>query len=81
MAGLLFRMFRVYRIEDMGTMHEVQVQLVMGELRTELGMLIQVKQCRLSATTATENGVELDEEQLLFIAGGQDNAIDEDVDE
>ncbi|GKC28961.1 hypothetical protein Tco_1036255 [Tanacetum coccineum] len=26
-------------------------------------------------------GVALDEEQLLFIAGGQDNAIDEDVDE
>ncbi|GJR76477.1 integrase, catalytic region, zinc finger, CCHC-type containing protein [Tanacetum coccineum] len=30
---------------------------------------------------AQENGVTLDEEQLLFIAGGQDNAIDEDVDE
>nr|GFC66014.1 integrase, catalytic region, zinc finger, CCHC-type, peptidase aspartic, catalytic [Tanacetum cinerariifolium] len=43
-------------------------------------MLIQVKQDRLSATTAT-NGVALDEEQLLFFAGGQDNAIDEDVDE
>ncbi|GJU89533.1 hypothetical protein Tco_1301956 [Tanacetum coccineum] len=28
-----------------------------------------------------ENGVALDEEQLLFLAGGQDNAIDEDVDE
>ncbi|GKA41172.1 hypothetical protein Tco_0733765, partial [Tanacetum coccineum] len=71
----------VDRIEDRGTMHGVQVQLVMGEHRTELGMLIQVKQGRLSATTATENGVALDEEQLLFIAGGQDNAIDEDVDE
>ncbi|GJU34753.1 hypothetical protein Tco_1183107, partial [Tanacetum coccineum] len=30
---------------------------------------------------AQENGVALDEEQLLFIAGGQDNAIDEDMDE
>ncbi|GKA09281.1 hypothetical protein Tco_0688612, partial [Tanacetum coccineum] len=68
-------------IEDKGTMHGVQVQLVMGELRTELEMLIQVKQGRLSATTAMENGVALDEEQLLFIAGGQDNTIDEDVDE
>ncbi|GKB59944.1 hypothetical protein Tco_0916130, partial [Tanacetum coccineum] len=29
---------------------------------------------------AQENEVALDEEQLLFIAGGQDNAIDEDVD-
>ncbi|GKB12107.1 hypothetical protein Tco_0846030 [Tanacetum coccineum] len=59
-------------------MHGVQVQLVMGELRT---MQIQVKQDRLSATTATENGVALDEEQLLFITRGQDNAVDEDVDE
>ncbi|GJS55598.1 hypothetical protein Tco_0628960 [Tanacetum coccineum] len=30
---------------------------------------------------ARENGVALDEEKLLFIAGGQDNTIDEDVDE
>ncbi|GKF07989.1 retrovirus-related pol polyprotein from transposon TNT 1-94, partial [Tanacetum coccineum] len=30
---------------------------------------------------AQENRMALDEEQLLFIAGGQDNAIDEDVDE
>ncbi|GKC27574.1 retrovirus-related pol polyprotein from transposon TNT 1-94, partial [Tanacetum coccineum] len=30
---------------------------------------------------AQENGVVLDEEQLLFLAGGQDNVIDEDVDE
>nr|GEX51153.1 integrase, catalytic region, zinc finger, CCHC-type, peptidase aspartic, catalytic [Tanacetum cinerariifolium] len=30
---------------------------------------------------AQENGVALDEEQLLFIACGQDNAVDEDVDE
>nr|GEX57763.1 integrase, catalytic region, zinc finger, CCHC-type, peptidase aspartic, catalytic [Tanacetum cinerariifolium]GEX91099.1 integrase, catalytic region, zinc finger, CCHC-type, peptidase aspartic, catalytic [Tanacetum cinerariifolium] len=30
---------------------------------------------------AQENGVTLDEEQLLFIVGGQDNVVDEDVDE
>nr|GFD32295.1 retrovirus-related Pol polyprotein from transposon TNT 1-94 [Tanacetum cinerariifolium] len=30
---------------------------------------------------AQENEVALDEEQLLFLAGGQDNAIDEDADE
>ncbi|GJY35160.1 retrovirus-related pol polyprotein from transposon TNT 1-94, partial [Tanacetum coccineum] len=81
MAGLLFRMFRVDRIEVRGTMHGVQVQLVIGELRTELEMQIQVKQDRLSATTATENGVALDKEQLLFIASGQDNVVDEDMDE
>ncbi|GKC78615.1 hypothetical protein Tco_1129389, partial [Tanacetum coccineum] len=79
-TGLVFRMFRVDRIEVRGTMQGVQVQLVMGELRTELGMQIQVKLGRLSVTTAT-NRVALDEEQLLFIAGGQDNAVDEDVDE
>nr|GEX97551.1 putative ribonuclease H-like domain-containing protein [Tanacetum cinerariifolium] len=59
--------------EIRGTMHGVPVQLVIGELRTELGMQIHVKQGR--------NGVALDEEQLLFIGGGQDNAVDEDVDE
>ncbi|GKG40095.1 hypothetical protein Tco_0466872 [Tanacetum coccineum] len=62
MARLWFRMFRVERIEVRGTMHEVQEQLDMGELKTELGMQIQVKQDRLSDTTATENGVALDEE-------------------
>nr|GEY22527.1 hypothetical protein [Tanacetum cinerariifolium] len=56
-------MFRVNRIEDMGTMHGVQVQLVMGELRTELGMLIQVKQDRLSATTAMASTA-----QTMFMA-------------
>nr|GFC97495.1 retrovirus-related Pol polyprotein from transposon TNT 1-94 [Tanacetum cinerariifolium] len=58
----------------------VEVQLGLWEFRTELGMLIQVKQGRLSAATAT-NGVALDEEQLLFLTGRQDTAIDEDVDE
>nr|GEV27669.1 retrovirus-related Pol polyprotein from transposon TNT 1-94 [Tanacetum cinerariifolium] len=48
-ARLSFRMFRVNRIEDKGTMHRVQAKLVIGELRIELG--------------------------------GQDNAVDKDVDE
>ncbi|GJS96680.1 hypothetical protein Tco_0803648, partial [Tanacetum coccineum] len=38
-------------------------------------------QNRVGNAPAQENGVALDEEQLLFIAGGQDNAIDEYVDE
>nr|GEV99592.1 integrase, catalytic region, zinc finger, CCHC-type, peptidase aspartic, catalytic [Tanacetum cinerariifolium] len=45
---------RVDKIKVKGTMHEVQVQLVMRELRTELGMLIQVKQGKLSVTTTTD---------------------------
>ncbi|GJT93151.1 hypothetical protein Tco_1081996 [Tanacetum coccineum] len=69
------------RIKVRGTMQGEHVQLVMGELRTELGMLIQAKQDKLSVTTAMENGVVLDEEQLLFITGGQDNVVDEDMDE
>ncbi|GJY84715.1 hypothetical protein Tco_0498741 [Tanacetum coccineum] len=56
-------------------------QLLGRRLGTESGMQIQVKQDRLNVTTATENEVALDEEQLLFIAGGQDNTVDEDVDE
>ncbi|GJX58999.1 hypothetical protein Tco_0290389 [Tanacetum coccineum] len=42
---------------------------------------IQVKQDILSVTTTMENGVALDEEQLLFLAGGQENAVVKDVDE
>ncbi|GJW19887.1 hypothetical protein Tco_0027323 [Tanacetum coccineum] len=41
----------------------------------------QARQIKCYNCNAQENGVVLDEEQLLFIAGGQDNAIDEDVDE
>ncbi|GKD70620.1 hypothetical protein Tco_1324710 [Tanacetum coccineum] len=80
MARLMFRMFRVDIIEFRGTMHRVQVQLVMGELRTKLGMQLQVKQGRLSTTTVT-NGVALDEEQLLFIAADDCDTFDYDVDE
>nr|GEV18415.1 hypothetical protein [Tanacetum cinerariifolium] len=72
---------RVDRIEVKGTMQGEQVHLVIRELKIELGMLIRVKQGKSSVTIAMENGVVLDEEQLLFIAGGQDNAIDKDVDE
>nr|GEW65870.1 integrase, catalytic region, zinc finger, CCHC-type, peptidase aspartic, catalytic [Tanacetum cinerariifolium] len=62
---------RVDRLEVKGPIYEVEVQLGLVEFRTELGMLIEVKQDRLSATTA----------MLLFLAGGQDTAIDEDVDD
>nr|GEW11273.1 hypothetical protein [Tanacetum cinerariifolium] len=53
--------------------------ILQGELRTELGMVIWVKQGRLSATTAMENGVALDEEQLLFIADNVFQADDYDA--
>ncbi|GKG19497.1 hypothetical protein Tco_0376596, partial [Tanacetum coccineum] len=44
-------------------------------------MQIQFKQGRLSATIAMENGVALDEEQLLFIEADDCDAFDSDVDE
>nr|GEV82304.1 integrase, catalytic region, zinc finger, CCHC-type, peptidase aspartic, catalytic [Tanacetum cinerariifolium] len=84
MAGLLFKIFKEDRIEFRGIMQGEQLQLVMREFRTELAMQILVKQSRLNKMLlmqAQENGVVLDEEKLLFIAGGQENAFDDDVDE
>nr|GEV36355.1 retrovirus-related Pol polyprotein from transposon TNT 1-94 [Tanacetum cinerariifolium] len=51
------------------------------ELKVMMEVLVRSKQGKLSATTAMENGVALDKEQLLFIACGQDNVVDDDVDE
>ncbi|GJT30842.1 hypothetical protein Tco_0911117 [Tanacetum coccineum] len=41
----------------------------------------QARQIKCYNCTVQENMVALDEEQLLFIIGGQDNAVDKDVDE
>ncbi|GKC45953.1 hypothetical protein Tco_1063675, partial [Tanacetum coccineum] len=41
----------------------------------------QARQVKCYNCNAQENRVALDEEQLLFLVGGQDNAVDEDVDE
>ncbi|GJU87114.1 hypothetical protein Tco_1294660 [Tanacetum coccineum] len=41
----------------------------------------QARQIKCYNCNAQENRVALDEEQLLFIAGGQDNVVDEDMDE
>ncbi|GJW13659.1 hypothetical protein Tco_0017792 [Tanacetum coccineum] len=41
----------------------------------------QARKIKYYNCNAQENGLALDEEQLLFIAGGQDNAFDKDVDE
>nr|GEW68994.1 integrase, catalytic region, zinc finger, CCHC-type, peptidase aspartic, catalytic [Tanacetum cinerariifolium] len=46
--------------EDWGIIHGVEVQLGIGEHKTELGMLIQVKQDRLSATTAMDLALNVD---------------------
>ncbi|GKA75151.1 hypothetical protein Tco_0781529 [Tanacetum coccineum] len=62
-------MFRVDRTKVRGTMQREKLLLEMGDFRTELGM------------QNLENGVVLDEEQLLFIASRQDNTFVDDVDE
>nr|GEZ31609.1 integrase, catalytic region, zinc finger, CCHC-type, peptidase aspartic, catalytic [Tanacetum cinerariifolium] len=61
MAELWFKMFRVDRIEDMGSINEVEGQDVVD--------------------ASLREWVALDAERLLFLAGRQDHAIDEDVDE
>nr|GEW78567.1 retrovirus-related Pol polyprotein from transposon TNT 1-94 [Tanacetum cinerariifolium] len=71
------KMTMVDRIEVKGPIHEVEVQLGMGEFRTKLGMLIQVKQDKLSATTTTDLALNVDN---VFQADDYD-AFDSDVDE
>ncbi|GKA21987.1 hypothetical protein Tco_0707949 [Tanacetum coccineum] len=64
-------------------MHRVQVRLVMGELITESGVLIQNSEYfkdKMLLMQDQENGVALDEEQLLFLEDDCD-AFDFDVDE
>ncbi|GKF45954.1 hypothetical protein Tco_0135756, partial [Tanacetum coccineum] len=41
----------------------------------------QARQINCYNCNAHENGVAMDEEQLLFLTGGHDTAVDEDVDE
>ncbi|GJY55348.1 hypothetical protein Tco_0454463 [Tanacetum coccineum] len=50
-----------------------------GFKETMLGVLLQQEIGELR--TELENGVDLDEKQLLFLAGGQTNTFDDDVDE
>nr|GEY64360.1 retrovirus-related Pol polyprotein from transposon TNT 1-94 [Tanacetum cinerariifolium] len=63
--------------KDRGIIHGVEVQLGMREHITELGMLIQVKQDRLSATAAMDLALNMDN---VFQADDCD-AFDSDVDE
>ncbi|GKC83833.1 hypothetical protein Tco_1139550 [Tanacetum coccineum] len=84
MAGLLFRMFRVDKTEVRGTMQGEQLQLEIEDFRTELAMQIlnsEYFKDKMLLMQAQENGVVLDEEQLLFIAGGHTNTFNDDVDE
>nr|GEU72553.1 hypothetical protein [Tanacetum cinerariifolium] len=84
MAELWFRMFRVDRIEVRGPIHGVEVQL--GHIARNCTQPKRPQNSnyykdKMLLMQAQDNGVALDAEQLLFLTGGHDNAIDEDVDE
>nr|GEW16539.1 hypothetical protein [Tanacetum cinerariifolium] len=82
-AVKLNRGLRDSNYDQLGTIHMVEVQLGMGKHRTELGMLIQNSDYfkdKMLLMQAQENGVALDEEQLLFLADDCD-VCDSDVDE
>nr|GFA99415.1 retrovirus-related Pol polyprotein from transposon TNT 1-94 [Tanacetum cinerariifolium] len=84
MAELWFRMFKVDRIEVRGPIHRVEVKLeyiARNCTQPKRPRNSDYYKDKMLLMQAQENGVALDVEQLLFLAGGHDNAIDEDVDE
>nr|GEY06260.1 hypothetical protein [Tanacetum cinerariifolium] len=52
-----------------------------GQARPSQARTVKCYNCNGTGHIAQENRVALDTEQLLFLAGGQDNAFDDDVDE
>ncbi|GJU60297.1 hypothetical protein Tco_1238063 [Tanacetum coccineum] len=77
-------MFRVDKTEVKGTMQGEQLLLEMGDFKIELAMQIlnsEYFKDKMLLMQDQENGVVLDEEKLLFNAGGQDSNFDDDVDE
>ncbi|GJX47056.1 hypothetical protein Tco_0272246 [Tanacetum coccineum] len=69
-AGLLFRMFRVDRTEVRGIKQGEQLKLEIGSFRNRVGNTNpEYFKDKMLLMQAQENGVVLDEEQLLFIAG------------
>nr|GEZ26095.1 retrovirus-related Pol polyprotein from transposon TNT 1-94 [Tanacetum cinerariifolium] len=80
-------MFRVDKIEVRGPIHGVEVQLVWGRYiarkctQPKRPQNSDYYKDKMLLMQAQENRVALDEENLLFLASRQDNAIDEDVDE
>ncbi|GJT97043.1 putative ribonuclease H-like domain-containing protein [Tanacetum coccineum] len=84
---LLFRMFEVDTMRIIkeyhfrGIMQEEMLKLGMLEVRTEMAIDSDYFKDKMLLMNAHENGVVLDEEQLLFLAGEQVTNFDEDVDD
>nr|GEY74316.1 integrase, catalytic region, zinc finger, CCHC-type, peptidase aspartic, catalytic [Tanacetum cinerariifolium] len=79
MAGLLFRLFRVDRIEVRGSIPGEQLQLEMGEFRIELAMLILTNTFNDGVDEAPVQDLELNKDNVF--QADQCNAFDFDVDE
>ncbi|GKC30480.1 hypothetical protein Tco_1037774, partial [Tanacetum coccineum] len=81
-AGLWFRMFRVDRTKFRGTMQRKAIATRNGGVQNRVSNANpDFFKDKMLLMQAQKNGVVLDEEQLLFIAGGQDNNFDDVVDE
>ncbi|GKD80906.1 hypothetical protein Tco_1347745 [Tanacetum coccineum] len=83
MVGSWFRTFKGDRIRIRGTLLGEIVQQAMGDNKIELGMQMQNSDYfkdKMLLMQAQENGVALDEEYLLFLAGEQTNTFDAYVD-
>nr|GEY29003.1 integrase, catalytic region, zinc finger, CCHC-type, peptidase aspartic, catalytic [Tanacetum cinerariifolium] len=84
MAGLWFRLSRGDRLGFTEIMLGVMLLQEMGELRIELPKRPHNSDYfkeKMLLMKAQEHRVDLDEEQLLFLEGGQTNTFDDDVDE
>ncbi|GJZ52096.1 hypothetical protein Tco_0606611 [Tanacetum coccineum] len=82
MAGLWFRIFREDRTGSKETMLGVLLLQVMGELSIELPKRPHNSDYfkeKMLLMQAQENGVDLDEEQLLFLVGGQTKTFDDET--
>ncbi|GKF65010.1 hypothetical protein Tco_0188458 [Tanacetum coccineum] len=73
-------MFRVDKTEVRGTIQGAQVQLDILQGTALNPQNLDYFKDKMLLMQAQENGVVLDEEQLLFLASGHDTAVDEDVD-